>query len=890
MTALSLQKTKEKYGLVFGLALATAFAFFLPYLIADQGYFLFFGDFNVQQVPFYQRAHELVREGAMWDYGTDLGVNFIGSYTFYLLGSPFFWLTLPFPNWMVPYLMGPLLILKFGCAALTAYCYITRFVKNKNYAVLGALMYAFSGFSVYNIFFNHFHEAIILFPLLLLSMEQLMTDNRRGFFLLMVALCAVSNYFFFFGMVVFCVIYWMIRMVSGQWPTKFSAFLWLALEAVLGLCLAAFILMPTFVTVLSNSRLDSTINGWGALLYGKEQIYAYIFQSMFFPPELPARPVFFTGADVKWSSVSAWLPLFSMTGVLGWMIAKRKTWQRRILAIMFVMAMIPVLNSAFYMFNYAYYARWFYMPLLIMALVSAQGLEDPEVDYMQGLRWSTGITLAIALAIGFFPTGSDSDVFSEKYGLFDKGYTNRFWIYVVIVVACSLLMWMLLKVKKLNAERFYRCAVTLVCVVSVLYSAVFLGFGKSHSYDTTNFIIPDLLQGKIDVADKDEVRWDVYDGMDNTAMFLDVSSIQAFHSLVPASVTEFYEYVGVDRGVASRPETSNYALRSLLSVKYLLQHNSSNSFGTGSNTQMPYYALFDTQNNFKIYLNECYIPYGFTYDYYVSRQDCDAQSTQNRQLMMLKAMVLDYEQIARYGHLFNCSISNKNTVNDPSYTPEETPTDPDASSSEQTQDAVTDTSSDAPSLDSTYVPDPFEDMTTSEENYIPFTKDAYKKDCDERKATAAYKTVFENNSFTSQIRLNKENLVFYSIPYEEGWSATVDGVPAQIEKVNVGFMAVCVPAGDHTVTFTYRTPQLTEGLLISGGALLLTAVYLLAVFLYRRKHPAAVLAEAAVQSDAHTASQEEAIICADAMQALGMLPETAIEPEDPTQAEPPAEE
>ena len=874
MTKISLQRPKEKYGLVFGLALATALAFFLPYLIADQGYFLFFGDFNVQQVPFYQRAHELVREGAMWDYGTDLGVNFIGSYTFYLLGSPFFWLTLPFPNWMVPYLMGPLLILKFGCAALTAYCYITRFVKNKNYAVLGALMYAFSGFSIYNIFFNHFHEAIILFPLLLLSMEQLMADKRRGFFLFMVALCAISNYFFFFGMVVFCVIYWMIRMVSGQWPTKFSSFLWLVLEAVLGLCLAAFILMPTFVTVLSNSRVDSTINGWGALLYGKEQIYAYVFQSMFFPPELPARPVFFTGADVKWSSVSAWLPLFSMTGVLGWMIAKRKTWQRRILAIMFVMAMIPVLNSAFYAFNYAYYARWFYMPILIMALVTAQGLEDPEVDYTQGLRWSTGITLVIALAIGFFPTGTQSDVFSEKYGLYDKGYTNRFWIYVVIVLACSLLMWMLLKVKKFNTERFTRCAVTLVCVISIIYSAVFLGLGKSHSYETTTFIIPDLIQGEINVEDKDEVRWDVYDGMDNTAMFLNVSSIQAFHSLVPASVTEFYEYVGVERGVASRPETSNYALRSLLSVKYLLQHNNSNSFGTGSNTQMPYYALFDSQNNFKIYLNECYIPYGFTYDYYISRDDCDDESSQNRQLMMLKAMVLDYEQIAQYGHLFNCKISDKGTVRDSSYVVEELPEDhtADAVTSDQTQSSASDL----------YISDPFEDTSSSSETSISFTKEAYKQDCAQRKAAAAYETVFENNSFTSKIRLDKENLVFYSIPYEEGWSATVDGKPVEIEKVNVGFMAVCVPAGDHTITFTYRTPQLTQGLLISGGALILTVIYLLAVFLYRRKHLVAVTSDTPQSSCEDSMATEDAIICADAMQALGMLPEPAIEPEEPT--------
>ena len=54
---------------------------------------------------------------------------------------------------------------------------------------------------VYNIFFNHFHEAIIVFPILLLALELLITENRRGVFALAVALCAITNYFFFFGMV-----------------------------------------------------------------------------------------------------------------------------------------------------------------------------------------------------------------------------------------------------------------------------------------------------------------------------------------------------------------------------------------------------------------------------------------------------------------------------------------------------------------------------------------------------------------------------------------------------------------------------------------------------------------------------------------------------------------
>ena len=99
----------------FWIAFATAFLFFIPFILFDNGYFLFYGDFNVQQVPFYRMCHDAVRSGNIgWSWTTDLGANFIGSYSFYLLGSPFFWLTIPFPSEAVPYLMGPLLILKFA--------------------------------------------------------------------------------------------------------------------------------------------------------------------------------------------------------------------------------------------------------------------------------------------------------------------------------------------------------------------------------------------------------------------------------------------------------------------------------------------------------------------------------------------------------------------------------------------------------------------------------------------------------------------------------------------------------------------------------------------------------------------------------------------------------
>ena len=51
---------------------------------------------------------------------------------------------------------------------------------------IGAVLYAFSGFSIYNIFFNHFHEAIVFFPLMLAALDEYMENRRRGLFALTV--------------------------------------------------------------------------------------------------------------------------------------------------------------------------------------------------------------------------------------------------------------------------------------------------------------------------------------------------------------------------------------------------------------------------------------------------------------------------------------------------------------------------------------------------------------------------------------------------------------------------------------------------------------------------------------------------------------------------------
>ncbi len=796
--AMVLRPKKEKYLSTFLIALGVAAAFFVPYMIISEGYFTFYGDFNVQQIPFYQQCHKAIREGNIfWSTTTDLGANFIGSYSFYLLGSPFFWLTLPFPNSFLPYLMGPLLILKFACAALTAYFYIRRFTRTPEAARLGALLYAFSGFSVYNVFFNHFHEAIIFFPLLLLSLELLITENRRFCFALTVCICAVSNYFFFFGMVVFTLIYFFVRLFSGAIKVKFSRFLVIVFEAVLGLCLSAFLLLPSILAITDNYRVSSILLGWNAIMYGKEQIYGNIMQCFFFPPDIPARPVFFPGANVKWSSLGGWMPLFSMVGVFTWFSQRKGHWLKRVIGICIFMSLVPILNSAFYAFNTAYYARWFYMPILMMSLATVTLTEDRNVNWSAGYKWVLGITIAVTAVIGLFPQEQNDEKKKYIFGLYSQSedimYLFRFWATCLISIVSLVILGMLLKKINTNRSFFYKGALACVCIITIVYANFFIACGRSHSYEIKDVMIDKLIEGEVTLEDDEEFRVDVFDGVDNTSMYLGLDGINAFHSIVPTGVFEFYDFIGVERSVGSRPETDVYAIRPLLSVKYLLNRTDGDPFinEDTNETLMPGYRYVKTDGGYYIYENENYIPYGFSYDYYMDYDFCKSYSESTRPQLMLKAILLTDEQIKKYGYM----LENIEEVDSFGYLKD---------------DRVT----------------------------LSLTDEAMASDCELLRETSAEHFSFDNGGFTASVWREKENLVFFSVPYDKGWNATVNGKEVEIEKVNAGFMAVKVPAGNSEIRFNYTTPGLSQGVMITVVSSAILLLYIFVMLIWNVKHKA----------------------------------------------------
>jgi len=92
---------------------------------------------------------------------------------------------------------------------------------------------------------------------------------------------------------------------------------------------------------------------------------------------------------------------------------------------------------------------------------------------------------------------------------------------------------------------------------------------------------------------------------------------------------------------------------------------------------------------------------------------------------------------------------------------------------------------------------------------------------------------FTTDGFSGKINLAEAGLLFISLPYSSGFKAYVDGEERKIERVNIGYMGVFLEAGTHEVVFTYETPGMKEGLILSLASL--GAIGIIGIFCIIRK-------------------------------------------------------
>lgn len=702
------------------------------FIVQGGGAFTVVADFNEQQIPFTMGLHNALLDGGFsgWSWNADLGTSTLKTYSFYEMGSVFFYLSMLLPARLFPYAVGWIYMLKYVLAGVTAFMYISLFVSNKRYAVIGAVLYAFSGYQTINLMFYHFHDVTAVFPLLLYGLERCMEDRKKFWiFVMAVFINAVTNYFFFVQSVVFLVIYFLLRF----WTKDFRLFLVRSLVCIgcgaLGALMGAVILLPSVLYLMEGSRAAADLFFIDALVWETRQ-FLYMIKGML----LPAEPMCEQNSiyRAEWSSTSCYLPLLGMSFVFAYMHTKRD-WLSRLLVVLIVISFSPLLTCGMLLFK-GTYQRWWYSFVLIMALASSVVAENrDEYDVNYGLVFNA-IALVVFCSMLMFMRS-----YEEEHGL--VFHRVRFAVYAALAFFGLVYVWMHGRLPRLNIQ-WSTWLLAGVCAAAVLTTVPTLYFYRAEAEPEEGYLANYELGAQIELPDEQYRLLSA----DNTLLYTgSAAGTGSFSSTVSSGIAEFDMLFDYYNNIHRLSKDSIPGLKELLAAKYYLTEDA----GDGALQQL-------SASGATRYLHETEAcPIGFAADSYILYEQLMGLEREQRALALLDSVLIAEKD----EELVSALLPHKETA----------------------------------------------------ELELQREPSDYAAECS-RRAVRGFSR--DGHGFSCVSSYDKAGLVWFSVPYDGGWLATVDGAETKIIS-SAGMMAIAVPGGEHSIVFEYSTPGFGTGLAMS---------------------------------------------------------------------------
>ncbi len=111
---------------------------------------------------------------------------------------------------------------------------------------------------------------------------------------------------------------------------------------------------------------------------------------------------------------------------------------------------------------------------------------------------------------------------------------------------------------------------------------------------------------------------------------------------------------------------------------------------------------------------------------------------------------------------------------------------------------------------------------------------------DTKKYTEAIRKIKENpvevssykNKVTVNYKVKNETSIFFTIPYDQGWSAYQNGKKLQIQQAQTGFMKIDVPEGEGTITLSF----IPKGFVVGASCSLIAIIVFIFYDIQRKKY------------------------------------------------------
>lgn len=227
------------------------------------------GDYTLQTYAYYSQGYHVfwnfIKTGQypLFDFTNYLGANYLGTQSFYYVFSPLFYLLCLWPEKFLFQGIFFHMVFKFALGGFFIYILLRKYFHvSKTFSFLGGFIYAFSGWSLFYLWF-HFSDVVALFPLFIMGIEKLLKERKGWLLSLGLCLCGLANYFFLVNFCLFGMLYAIYRWIYIYGITKkrgysakvrWGVLLQGILYSIVGVMMTCICFMPSYYVVSTSVR------------------------------------------------------------------------------------------------------------------------------------------------------------------------------------------------------------------------------------------------------------------------------------------------------------------------------------------------------------------------------------------------------------------------------------------------------------------------------------------------------------------------------------------------------------------------------------------------------------------------------------------------------------
>ena len=588
-------------------------------------------------------------------YGTDLYTTL----AYYVIGDPFSLPAVFVPEKYLLLFHDLMLLARFWLAGITFSAYNFFMGRKSRIGVLaGALIYIFNGFTMSGMRHHYFLNPFVFFPLLLIGCELYFRKKRPWLFLVMVFVTAVSNFYFFYMMVIMTALYAVWRSVRIHGLHRFGgvildgvSFVWYGL---IGTLLSSFLLLPILLRFLQDPRTADSkqISVFWPLWYYRNFIDSFLSNGT-------------TALAEAWTYMG--FGAVALLCVLFIFLQRKRHFDLKAAFVGLTLFLMTPL-AAYAMNGFSYPAnRWMWAYALLIGTMTATAV--PELAEAGGRKLAAGLLLFVAVilvCVCWNYTFSRSSAQSVILGL----------LAMAVVLTGRVLL--LEKEKETQsregkaASPVYVQAGILFCAALSIGAAAYFDFAPGRSAKVLEYlsraqietaaagdagaaselIDKQLLQAEAD--DKGKVpfyRYTTYNPENNTSLLYGVSNTQYYWSLSDPSVSQFLDETGQLNRLIHLYDTldDRTFLNEIAGIRYFLGNDTEGlPYGYEKKADLSYdnNDLWpDTTDverfSCQVYENKYALPFGFTTDRWIGRQDYDRMDIAERQQALMQGILLE---------------------------------------------------------------------------------------------------------------------------------------------------------------------------------------------------------------------------------------------------------